>query len=174
MSRTADPLVILGVVCLPHADDPALFTFLVDGPTADRDATGRPLAQVIDSGTTAFLQLSACLGVSGDHLERVRDQLAARHPELQRSTIRLSPAPVRVESVELQLGDEGRDYRRLATGQPSGFYPHRTIFSVPVTGEDRRRVLAALAGRAGFLRVDYRLGAPAPAVRSTDVASWFS
>jgi hypothetical protein len=154
--------------------DPLSFSYLPGSPGPQRGADGAPSVSCLVAGPMTMLQVGAEWGASEAQLGRLRRHLG-RERGLDPERIKLHPAPVRVERVELRLADAAGAAQTLASSESSGYPPFSAIFSVQLDEAQKAQALAALGGRAGLLTVAYITAGPGgqPLELATDVASWF-
>lgn len=127
---------------------------------------GKPQINLLIAGPTAFLQLTAALGLPSERLDALSKQVAEAL-ELDAPPI-LQPLPDRVVGVALLLRDKaGADPRELAKGKASGAPPNTTIFNVMVSESDRALIQKALDGERGLLSVRFQLETSEPVSTET-------
>jgi hypothetical protein len=110
-------------------------------------------------GQVSMLQIGVQWDVAAAELEKLRQKLVENSPELSSDAIRLAPASLSVDGVDLTLADHEGTPSVLGTVRSSGYRPFSAIFSVPLSAEQNASVASALDGRAGILAVTYRASA---------------
>ncbi len=153
---------LLGSRCYPIPDREHGFYYLPLGADTRRNSDGKPQGQLIAAGDTAFLQIATAWDLPGQRLEDLRRALAEREGVAEPALVQLAFAPVRVEPVRLLAGDGSDPAVELATARSSGMPPWAAMFSLPLSGADRDRAMAAFNGRTGFLVVRYAASLAAP------------
>lgn len=164
-----------GLRASPHPDDPSFFVYDPGDPEPERSPQGHPVFQLLRLGDSAFLQMGVRWGPGAEALEALREEIARRtgRPPAQ---VRLTPLPVAVESVRLELADGDGGFQEIARSTSSGAPPYSALFNVRLDAAQTARAAEAAAGKEGALRVTYHLSLsrnPRAAERASDVAHWF-
>ncbi len=155
MYKLQDGFEVLGVVCFPQPEAESRFFYLPLAADCQRGDDGKPAANLIVAGETAFLQLATVWDVSAGRLEEVRHAVAERIGIDDPALVQLAFAPVTVDGVRLLSGDGSVAETELATARSSGMAPHSAMFNLPLDSADRARAAAAFNRRTGFLSVWY-------------------
>jgi hypothetical protein len=181
MSGSHDQLLrtVRGVRCMAVPDQPGRWWYLPLAPIPVRAASGEPAVRLVELGDGAILQLETRLGPPDDELERVRRDLAealraesADAGEALAPAVRLDPAPITVDAVELCLDSDGGRDPLAVRAQPSGYPPQLALFNVTLDAAQRALAVSAMGGRSGLLTIAYRgLTLPSAPTRRT-ATSW--
>ena len=155
MYKLQDGFEVLGVVCFPTPEAESRFFYLPLAADCQRSDDGKPAANLIVAGATAFLQIATVWDVSAGRLEEVRHAVAGRIGIDDPALVQLAFAPVTVDSVRLLSGDGDVAETELATAHSSGMAPHSAMFNLQLDSADQARAAAAFNGRIGFLSVRY-------------------
>lgn len=169
------------LVWYPDPDDPAGFYYRPVEPTAERDPAGRPVLHLWLTDQDARLQLGVQWGAEATTLDKLQVEIGLRYPErrLTPGALRLMPLPANVEGVTLAVGDGSGCFRDLQTVHSSGYPPYNALLNVLLTSEQGSRVVGALHGNTGYLRVTYRgtissaSGGTESLLISADLGRWF-
>lgn len=137
-------------------DDPQTFYYVPGEPTPERSESGQPLVNLLISEQTGLVQLSTRWEVKTEQLEALRRPLHDRFPEVDPAAIRFSPAPISIEAVALMLMADDDQEEEVQSVTSSGFPPYTALFNATLNAAQKPRVVAALKGHTGLLKVVYR------------------
>jgi hypothetical protein len=160
MSELPAGFDIGGVRCYPDPEGGAAFSYIPGEPCPERDATGRPTVSLWMIPSQPMLQLGTLWAVDEAGLTMLREGIYARNPELDKTSIRLSLAPVSVDRVSLLVGDSADNLQEIGSSPSSGFPPFQAIFSARLTGDQAAWVAGGLNGGRGHLEVSYHVSLP--------------
>ena len=144
-----------GMRLLPPTAEGAPWTYLPLRPDLQRDAAGRPLLTLVESGTSGYLMFSARWAAAGTDLDAARGEIARRERTQAREGIALSLARITAPRCQVLLGDDGGSFRPIAASATSGFAPYDALFNVFLQDEQLARARRGLRGEPGCLAIEY-------------------
>jgi hypothetical protein len=153
---------IRGTRFLPPVADGAPWTYLPLRPDLQRDAGGRPLLQLVESGASGYLMFSARWAAAEADLDVARDEIAARDRTLAPGRIPLSFAAVAAPRCHALIGDAGA-FRPVASSDTSGFPPYDALFNLHLREEQLARARSGVRGEPGCLAIEYVAALQLPA-----------
>lgn len=170
MSELPAGFDIGGIRCYPDPEGGPSFSYIPGEPSPERDPTGRPTVSLWMIPLQPMLQLGALWGVDEAGLTALREGIHARTPELEKTSIRLSLAPVAVDKVSLLVGDDVNSLQEIGNSPSSGFPPFQAIFSAPLTSEQAAWVASSLNGGGGHLEISYHVSMPTSVLAEVTLA----
>jgi hypothetical protein len=159
-----------GIYCYRSADTPHMFFYIPGEPTPEKDPAGKSTLSLWVTGEGALFQLGVHWGLDADIAGELQAYLVQHFPDLDPDMLRLSPAPVSVAEVTLNLGDGAGALKVLKTSSSSGMPPYSALFSMQLSAEEKAQVTAAINGRSGFLTVEYRASLPVAVSATTTIS----
>ncbi len=153
---TLPPSLSSHLYCFRSPQAANQFYYLPGDPVPQRDSRGNPAVSLMATCDFAMLQVSSQWQVTDRQLEALKADLQAQN-DLPTDDLRLEPAPVRIDTVELLLTTNAGEAEVLATSQSSGYAPFSAVFSVTLTAEQKAQASSALGGRPDLLLVTYRV-----------------
>lgn len=135
--------------------DPATIYYIPAAPVPQRNADGMPAISLFVLDQMAMLQLSSQWEVPTSQLEALNTAVLQQFPALKPELLRLLPALVEVERVELALTNAAGKPECLETTKSSGQPPFSAIFSVQLSNEQKAQTVSAFNGRKDLLTVTY-------------------
>lgn len=166
--------------CYPDPADRGRFFYLPGAPQPECNAAGAPTVALWVTDNDARLQLGVQWRLTTEQETTLRQRIAREQPTLSANQIRLQPALVQVQLVELLMAAEDTAPTVIGTSGSSGFPPYTALFAVHLNAAAKQHAIAALHGRHGFLTVRYTLQTQSPSgawqgvQRQADVADWFT
>jgi hypothetical protein len=173
-----------------RSPDGTAWIYLPGPPQAELDGRGAASLHLWPLGERAILQLGARWGLSADEERALRQAIstAERGPASNTDSLRLQPAPVRVQGARLELlstpagepapardagaaAAAGAKAAQATSASPvllltesssSQAPPYSALFNLPLAGEQLLAAQATLRGERGHLRLSYRLELLAP------------
>lgn len=152
---TLPPSLSTHLYCFRHPSDANQFYYLPGDPAPQRDSRGNPAVSLMATSDFAMLQVSSQWQVTDSQLDALKADLQSQ-TNIPADALRLAPAPVQIEAVELRLTTSTGESEVLATSKSSGYAPFSAVFSVTLSAEQKAQAIAALGGRADLLWVSYR------------------
>jgi len=143
------------VIYFQNPFDEHAFYFIPLIPSIKTDNRDKAMFSLIIVGETSMLQLTTEWRAKDENLEGLRTRLSIRHPDLTSALLRLSFAPIEIESANLVL-QEGEEDIILSSSKTSGVAPFAAIFNAQLTKEQKEKVIAALKGEAGIFKFNYK------------------
>lgn len=171
MQSTTETILVAGLACTPHPDDPLVYRYVPLTPGPQRSSSGDVALTVISTEGFAMLQLGTQWAASDATLTTAQTQIAAQRGLPDASSIRLTPDLLRVERAVLWLHTAAGSTTELATSTTSQMPPYSAVFNVRLDAEQQARVLSALGGSRDTLGVTYHTDTISA---TTDVADWFT
>lgn len=147
--------------CFRSPQDANQFYYLPGEPVPQRDSRGNPAVSLMATSDFAMLQVSSQWQASDRQFEALKADLQTQ-TDLPADALRLEPAPVRIDTVELRLKTSTGEPEVLATSKSSGYAPFSAVFSVTLNAEQKAQAIAALGGRKDLLLVSYRVWVDLP------------
>lgn len=149
------------------ASEPGSYVYRATGPRLQRTAEGKPAIQLISSGPSAFLQLTAEWTVNADRLA----ELATAVGERDKATPKLAPAPDTVRETALELAQEDGSYAPIAKGTSLGVAPQTSLLTATLDEEQTSQLRRAIEGEKGVARLRYTIDAAEPAMAEHSFAA---
>ena len=146
-----------GVHVYQSTDDPQTFYYIPGEPQPERSPSGKPTLNLFVTDKNALLQLGTRWEVNADLLTELQKQVQDLHPEINQSSILLTPAPVSINKASLILMTDDDKEEELQAITSSGFPPYAAVFNVGLTNDQKTRVASALSGCKGRLKAVYNI-----------------
>lgn len=159
-----------GIVYYASEADHTTIYYIPAAPVPQRNADGIPAISLFVLDQMAMLQLSSQWEVSTSQLEALKTNVLQQFPALKSETLRLLPAPVEVERVELLLTNATGKPELLETAKSSGYPPFSAIFSVQLSNEQKGQAVSAFNGRNDLLTVTYYAALSQQAIAQVTIA----
>jgi hypothetical protein len=156
MSQLPVGFEVRGVYFYRDPTDSHRFFYIPGEPASALSPDGQSTLSLMISDQMALLQLESCWGLTAPQQGAIEQDLQRQFPDLSAALIRLSPAPVVVQSIILQLGDGTGQFYPLQTSAASGFPPFTALFHVQLTNDQKAAAIAALNGNKDYLVVIYK------------------
>jgi hypothetical protein len=149
------------------ASEPGAYVYRATGPRLQRTAEGKPAIQLIGSGPSAFLQLTAEWTANADRLAELATAVGERDGE----TPKLAPAPDTVRETALELAQQDGSYAAVATGMSLGVAPQTSLLTATLNEEQTSQLRRAMEGESGVARIRYIIDAAEPTVAEHSFAA---
>jgi hypothetical protein len=164
MKEREASLVIDGIE-LRQEDNGRAWTYVPRRPTLERGQNGAPMLQVIEAGSTAFLQCTARVALHEDARAALLASLKKQQPQAET----LEVAPLSVERMALEARSDST-WVTIAESKSSGMPPWTAALAATLAPGPLAAIKSALAG--GRTRARLRAwivlpGSPAAFRRST-------
>jgi hypothetical protein len=141
MQDREESLVIDGIKLQPKDGDGHAWRYVPPRPSLERGPGGKPMLQVIEAGSTAFLQCTARIALH----EEARAALLARLQEKRPQARTLEAAPLAVERITLEVMT-GHDWVTVAESKGSGTPPWTAALAATLAAGQLAAIKSAVAG----------------------------
>ncbi len=148
MPKREEPLVIDGITIEAKNDDGRVWSYIPPHPTLQLGPGGTPMLNVLEAGSTAFLQCTAQVALN----ESTRSALLARLKEKKPQAESLEAAPLTVGRIALEA-KIGSDWRVVAESKGSGMPPWTAALMATLEPDTLAAIKAAVAGETDHARL---------------------
>ncbi len=147
-SPDAQPLAISGIELFPLDADATRWRYRPRRPSLERQRDGTPMLQVIEAGSTAFLQATARVALDETERTGLLDALRRERP----TASSLEPLPLDVHRIALEIKrDDG--WSVLAESRGSGSAPWTAALAAVLDPAGVAALKAATEGEPGRVRL---------------------
>ncbi len=168
MKNDAAPLVLDGFELSARDKQGRAWSYRPKRPVLERRPDGAPMLQILEAGSTAFLQCTARVALDESARAALLDALKRERPNAQT----LDAAPLGVERIALEV-KSGDHWVAVADSRGSGNAPWIAALAATLDADALAAMKAAIAGEKGRARLTARAAVPgAPgAWRHTEAAA---
>jgi hypothetical protein len=156
---TPECFLVDGALVAEHPDEPNGFDVVPGPPGPERGADNRPtLALWLQPGGT-FLQFGSWWALPE---QAIRTEVFRRFPDrvTGEKDVRVHPSVLGAAEAVLEISDGSGGFVVLKTVSASGYPPYAAVFSTQLDDEQADRVVEAITGTTGLLRIRYKTKLP--------------
>ena len=155
MKDREESLVIDGIELQPKDVAGCAWTYVPLRPALERGQSGAPMLQVIEAGSTAFLQCTARVALHEEARAALLTSLKKKQPQAET----LEAAPLSVERIALEVMT-GNDWVAVAESKGSDLPPWTAALAATLASGQLAALKSALAGEKKRARLTARIVLP--------------